>query len=186
MAFWREWVAARDRRGRAAAYVAVLCADPSPEDVAWLAANATHGDADHARWELRYARRALGLIVAQRDALDDRTASLVAKALADALSRDPGVAPDKRHMAEQQLSARLRAYSEAIANRGGDGTASHLGSTLLGFAGRRDSHPAPVVSGAAAILSRYMGETNAALREAFGAAALPDDVAPSRLRAQRS
>lgn len=186
MSIWREWVAARDRRARAGAYVTTLWAEPSPEDVAWLATHATGGDADHARWELRYARRALGLVAAQRDALDDRTASLVARALADALARDPAIAPGKRNIAEQQLNARLRAYGDALANREGAGTAWHLGRALLGFAGRRDAPPAELVTAASAILIRYLGDANAALRERFGTAALPEDIAPSALRPARS
>jgi hypothetical protein len=186
VSIWRDWVAARDRRARAAAYVAALYVEPAPEDVTWLATHATSGDADHARWELRYARRALGLLAAQRDALDDRTASLVAAALADALSHDPAIAPGKRGVAEQQLNARLRGYGEALTKREGAGTAWHLGRTLLSFAGRRDAPPAEMVSDAAAILIRYLGEANAALRDRFGAAALPDDIAPSELRAPRS
>jgi hypothetical protein len=183
---WREWVAARDRRARAAAYVTALWTEPAPEDVVWLATHATGGDADHARWELRYARRALGLVAAQRDALDDRTASLVARALADALARDPAIAPGKRRIAEQQLNSRLRTYGDALANREGAGTAWHLGRALLSFAGRRDAPPAELVTAAASILIRYLGDANAALRERFGAAALPEDVRPSVLRATRS
>ena len=72
-----DWRAARMIRTRAAAYVAVLWRDPAPEEAQWLASHSA-GDLDHARWELRYARRALGLLTAQRDALDDRTASVVA------------------------------------------------------------------------------------------------------------
>ena len=45
---------------RSAEYAAVLMAEPSPADVEWLSRVATRGDVDHARWELRYARRALG------------------------------------------------------------------------------------------------------------------------------
>src|SRR5919108_1973350 len=92
MSLWRDWVAKRALRARARSYVDALCIEPSAEDVAWLAANGTGGDADHARWELRYARRALGLLSAQRDALDDQTASAVAHALAAALGRDSSIA----------------------------------------------------------------------------------------------
>ena len=43
-------------RVKAAAFAAIF-RDPDPADVEWLAATATHGDADHAQWELRYAKR---------------------------------------------------------------------------------------------------------------------------------
>ena len=96
----RAWTLDRDQRRRAASYVAALCAEPAEEDVAWLSEHGTDCDSDHARWELRYARRALGLLAAQRDALDDRTASLVASELARALANDPAIAPGKIRVTE--------------------------------------------------------------------------------------
>jgi hypothetical protein len=87
MGLLRRWQAERDLRRRATACARALAREPAEEDVHWLAAHGTAGDLDHARWELRYARRALGLIAAQRDALDDRTASAVAHALAAELAR---------------------------------------------------------------------------------------------------
>ena len=131
----RAWTVDRDQRRRAASYVAALFAEPADDDVAWLSEHGTDCDTDHARWELRYARRALGLLAAQRDALDDRTASLVASELARALANDPAVAPGKIRMAERQLNARLSAYRDALGNRQGEGSGWHLGRTLLEFAG---------------------------------------------------
>lgn len=185
MAFWHEWRESRAQRARAAGYVAALFAEPDEADVFWLAANAAGGDADHARWELRYARRALGLLTAQRDALDDRTASLVAGALGEALPRDPAIAPGKLRVAERQLNARLRAYGDALASREGAGSGWHLGRTLLEFAGRREAAPAELVTRASGILANYLSEANAALRDRFGAAALPEHIAPSALPASR-
>ncbi|HUO52304.1 MAG TPA: hypothetical protein VMT93_07285 [Gemmatimonadaceae bacterium] len=184
-ALWRDWRASRAREARTAAYVAALLAEPAPEDVAWLAAHGTAGDADHAAWELRYARRALGLLTAQRDALDDRTASDVARALERAMAADAGVAPEKRRVAWRQLNARLRAYGEAVQRRSPPGTAWHLGSTLLDFAGRRGPVGDDVVAQAGEIAARTLEGTNAALRDCFGVAALPDDIAPSALAARR-
>jgi hypothetical protein len=178
---WQEWRARRALEERAARYVAALGTDPSMADVEWLAARATGGDADHARWELRYARRALCLLAAQRDALDDRTASVVARELGRALARDPHIAPGKLKVAERQLNARLSAYRDAIENREGAGTGWHLGRTLLRFAGRRDSVDPADVAQAGDVAARYLEEANAALREQFGAAALPENVAPSAL-----
>lgn len=183
--FWREWRTARGERSRGDRYVALLMLEPADEDVRWLAGAATGGDVDHARWELRYARRALGMLTAQRDALDDRTASLVARALSRALSRDPAVASGKLPVAERQLNARLRAYGDALANRGGEGSGWHLGRTLLEFAGLRDTAPQEEVGHAAGVLARYLADANAALRDVFGAAALPDNVVPSALGASR-
>src|SRR5919108_3023180 len=172
----REWRARRALRGRAAAYVATLFAEPPDEDVQWLATNGTNGDLDHARWELRYAKRALGLLTAQRDALDDRTGSAVAAALGRALARDAAIAPGRLRIAERQLNARLRAYGDALVSRGGAGTGWHLGRALLEFAGRKEGSSADVVARAGDLLARYLAEVNAALREHFGAPRLADDV----------
>ena len=169
----RAWTVDRDQRRRAASYVAALCAEPAEEDVTWLSEHGTDCDTDHARWELRYARRALGLLAAQRDALDDRTASVVATELARSLANDPAIAPGKIRMAERQLNARLSAYGEALGNREGEGSGWHLGRTLLEFAGHRDAVRPSVVATAGDLLARYLGEANAALRRSFGAATLP-------------
>ncbi|MGH7624697.1 MAG: hypothetical protein ACREOJ_05170 [Gemmatimonadaceae bacterium] len=185
-ALWQNWRAARELTRRAASYVAALGAEPDAGEVAWLALAGTHGDRDHARWELRYARRALGLLSAQRDALDDRTASVVAHALGEALARDPAVAAGKLRMAERQLNARLTGYAAALSNREGAGSGWHLGRQLLEFAGRRDAVPPEDVMRASELLSRYLDEANAALREHFGLASLPEDVVPSSLAAVRS
>jgi len=183
---WQNWRASRELTRRAASYVAVLGAEPDASDVAWLALAGTHGDRDHACWELRYARRALGLLSAQRDALDDRTASVVAHALAETLARDPAVAAGKLRMAERQLNARLTGYAAALSNREGAGSGWHLGRRLLEFAGRRDAVAPEDVMRASELLSRYLDEANSALREHFGLASLPEDVAPSSLAAVRS
>ena len=81
MPLFARWRAERDLQRKADRYVERLVAEPGDDDVRWLAHAATRGDTDHARWELRYAKRALGLLTAERDALDDRTGSLVARAL---------------------------------------------------------------------------------------------------------
>ena len=172
----KEWRAQRALRARAAAYVARLFAEPPDEDVRWLAASGTSDDLDHARWELRYARRALGLLTAQRDALDDRTGSAVAAALGRMLARDPAIAPGRLRIAERQLNARLRAYGDALVRREGAGTGWHLGRALLEFAGRKEGSPPEVVARAGDILARYLAESNESLRDNFGAPRLAEDV----------
>jgi hypothetical protein len=169
-------------RARASGYIDALQHEPSSEDVKWLASTATHGDEDHARWELRYARQALGLLTAQRDALDDQTGSAVAHALADALGRDRRVAPGKLGVAERQLNARITAYADALGNREGAGSGWHLGRALLRFAGCRGAVPPETVARAAEITAAYLADANEALREAFGAASLPENERPSGLR----
>ena len=83
MPFFRSAQSPRAFERKAEGFAVVLRGEPAAEDVAWLAHAATKGDTDHAAWELRYARRALGVLVAQRDALDDRTGSGVARAVTD-------------------------------------------------------------------------------------------------------
>lgn len=183
MTRWRDWFGGRASDPRAAAYVAVLCEEPAREDVEWLAAHATDGDVDHARWELRYIRRAVGLLAAQRDALDDQTASLVAGEITRAFHRDPHVAASKRGVAEQQFNARLRAYSDALLNREvGETAAVRLGRVLLGFAGQRERPAADAAEHMGDVIARYRADANHALRIHFGVAELPEDVAPSALR----
>jgi hypothetical protein len=183
--FLRRWREARAREASAAAFVAAIEREPPAEDVAWLAEAGTKGDLDHARWELRYARRALGLVTAQRDALDDRTASEVARALDEAMASDAGVAPDKRRIVEHQLNARLRAYADALSRREAPGSGYHLGAALLQFAGRTDPATDEQIARAGDIASRYLTEANAALRDCYGAAELPEDIAPSAIVARR-
>lgn len=179
----RRWLAKRTLRQRALAYVATLMREPDEADVRWLAALSMSGDVDHARWELRYARRVLGYQVAARDALDDRTASVVAEALTSAVRRDPQVAADKHAVVERQLNVRLRGYADALMVRGGEPTAARLARVLLSFAGVRDPNDRAALARAGELLSAVLGDANDALREAFGAAALPEDVAPSAARA---
>jgi hypothetical protein len=181
-ALWGGWRHSRALRARASTYVDALGHDPAEEDVRWLADAATHGDEDHARWELRYARQALGLLTAQRDALDDQTGSAVAHALAESLGRDRRVAPGKLGIAERQLNERITAYADALGNREGAGSGWHLGRTLLRFSGCRETVAPEIVAQAAEITSRYLGEANEALRDAFGAAMLPDNERPSMLK----
>lgn len=179
---WGGWRQSRALRARASGYVDALMHDPAAEDVRWLSEVATRGDEDHARWELRYARQALGLLTAQRDALDDQTGSAVARALAESLGKDRRVAPGKLGIAERQLNERITAYAEALGNREGAGTGWHLGRTLLRFSGCRETVAPEVVAHAGEIASRYLGEANEALRDAFGAAMLPDNEKPSLSR----
>lgn len=181
--FWQRWRAERALRRNAMSYVRSLQAEPGEAEVRFVAAEVTGGDMDHARWELRYARRALGLLTAERDALDDRTGAAVAHALADSMQQDRQVAPDKRDVAERQMNARLFTYREALGTRAPNlPTAERLARALLAFGGAaQTANPrAAVVTELGAILSRYLLEANERLREVFGVADLPEDVAPSK------
>jgi hypothetical protein len=193
MPLFARWRAERDLRRRSAAYVATLLEEPSDGDVRWLAEAATRGDLDHARWELRYARRAVGLIVAQRDALDDRTGSSVGRVLAEAFERDPNIASDRLAVARHQFNARLGAYRDVLTSRppatrmaaGSPAiaqTPTRLGQILLAFAGGPVGPTAREVPRAGEILTSYIDAAHQALRDAFGAASLPEDITPSALQ----
>lgn len=179
--FLSRWRAERDLDRRTARYVARLMEEPAEADVVWLAGTATRGDMDHARWELRYARRTLGLLAAERDALDDRTASVVARALAAELPRDPSIARDALELAHSQFNARLAAYRDALAARGGAAAQQRIGQTLFAFAGGSFQKADANVMRGSALLMAYLAEAGEALRDAFGAAVLPEDLPPSAL-----
>lgn len=182
MRSWREWREDQALRRRAEGYVSALAREPDEDDVRWLATFDGARDEDHARWELRYARRVIGLLVAERDALDDRTASAVGRALSAALRFDRRVAADKLSIAEAQLNARLRGFGEALRTRvGNEPTGARLGRTLLSFTAPPGA-PAPsgeAIAHAGELIARYLAEANETLRAAFGAASLPEDVPPS-------
>lgn len=182
MAILGRWRDDRDLQRKSAAFVASLMREPADADIEWLAAAATKGDADHARWELRYARRALGLLVAQRDALDDKTGSAVARELSDAVARDRNVDASTVEIAERQFNARISAYRDGLdARASGTPVAKRLGQTLFAFSGAafRDASPDLVRGGE--LLEKYAAEANQTLRDVFGTATLPEDVAPSAL-----
>lgn len=181
-AFLANWREQRRLRRSAVSYVRSLLAEPDPDDAAWLAACATRGDADRAQWELRYARRAAGLLSAERDALDDRTASAVARELGESWSKDRNIAAEMRHAAEQQFNARLRVLGQALNARSSpEPTSSRLGKALLTAAG--SSFPSQSdIERAGSVVSRYLEQANEALRKAFGTASLPEHVPPSAMQ----
>lgn len=176
---WRgEWRSRRQARG----YVSVLRQEPADEDVQWLASSVTGGDVDRARWELRYAREALGLLAAERDALDDRTPALIAREIAAGLHADPRVAAQMVKVAEQQFNERLSAYRHAMMDRAAPAAVTErLGDALLRMAGAATPN-ADLRVRANAFVAGILDEANTALREHFGAAALPPDVRPSLLQ----
>jgi len=162
--------------------VVALQAEPTEDDVAWLASLMLRRDDDHARWEWRYARRALGVLVAERDALNDRTAQEVAQAVLGAFARDPHIAADRLSVAVGQYQARLAAYRAAVAKKDGrEPLESRLAREILTFSGAITGDHAGAIARAGAVLAAGMLEAADALRAAYGTAALPDDVAPSKL-----
>ena len=164
-----------------ASYVAALMTEPEPADVEWLSAAATRGDTDHATWELRYVRRAIGILVAQRDALDDRTPSEVLRSMLARMERDPNVDGELRELAERQFNARLSAYRDAFTSRGLGTPAIRVAQNLLAFAGGPIRADDPVVVHGTSVGTAYLAAATEALRAAFGTAQLPDDVPPSQM-----
>lgn len=166
---------------RSAAFADALMAEPAPANVEWLSAGATRGDVDHARWELRYVRRALGILVAQRDALDDRTPSAVLRALSERMERDGNVDAALRELSERQFNARLSAYRDAFTSRGLGTPALRVAQNLLAFAGGPIRADDPVVTHGATLVADYVQWARGHLRATFGEAELPEDVVPSQV-----
>lgn len=179
MPFFRSRMGAESIERKAAAFGAALRTEPAPGDVEWLAVVATKGDTDHAVWELRYARRALGVLVAQRDALDDRTASAVARVVTGAFASDPAVDPKMVDVAVGQFNSRLSAYRDILQARGGAPLPLRLGQMLLAFAGGPIGRGQTEVGRAGEILAGYTAEAGAELQRIFGAPSLPEDLPPS-------
>lgn len=177
--------AAEQRRRAALAYVQLAYAEPDEPDVQWLASVVGDGDDDRARWELRYARRAAALLVAERDALDDRTGSLVAKEMRQAMQMDRGVAAGMVAVAERQLGQRLTSFRTAFADRSvGETAEQRVARDLLDRLGVRDV--SANVPRAAVIVRQYHEASQEALRRAFGVASVPEDQPPSVWRTRSS
>ena len=166
---------------RSAAYAAALMEEPSAADVDWLAASATRGDRDHAEWELRYLRRSLGILVAQRDALDDRTASEALRALLHRMQKDRLVDGDLHELAERQFNARLSAYRDAFTSKGHGRPATRVAQNLLAFSGGPIRSDDPAVVRGTELVRDYLTQCNAALQASFGKVELPEDVQPSQV-----
>ena len=171
-----EWRATRERRRLAAAYLHALLPNSEPADVQWL--TSVCGDANSAQRELAFARRALALIVAERDALDDRTASDVARELAafteQETRRDDG--------AGKAWATRWRTYTEALALRGApEAPAVRLARVLLSGTGLADPSP-EIVARASQCIHTIRAKANESLRAVYGVASLPDDIRPSAMR----
>lgn len=178
--FAKGWGA--PRQPAAERVVVALQAEPQEADVSWLASLMLRRDDDHARWEWRYARLALGVLVAERDALNDRIARDVAQAVVGAFARDPHIAADRLEVALGQYQARLAAYRAALAKKDGrELLEARLAREILTFAGAITGDHAGAIARAGGVLAGFMVDAADALRSAYGTASLPDDVAPSKL-----
>ena len=121
------------------------------------------------------------MIAAQRDALDDRTASIVARGISEALGRDNNIARTMTETAERQFNARLSAYRDGLAAKAGAPTPIRMGQTLFAFAGGSFKRQDDNIIRAGDLLETYLAEANELLRASFGTAALPENLPPSAL-----
>ena len=177
MRWLAEWRAVRGRRRRADGYLHAMLLPPESADVQWMESLAVRPDV--ARRELVFARRAIGLIVAERDALDDRTASDVAHQLAVVIASEVRDVPDMG----RAWSERWRAYTATLAVRGeSEAPAARLARVLLAGVGVTSPNTQELVRATQFVLATRT-RANEALRAVFGVASLPDDVRPSALRA---
>jgi hypothetical protein len=143
------------------------------------------GDDDRARWELRYARRAAALLVAEREALDDATGSLVAREMRQALQMDRSVAAGMVAVAERQLGQRLTSLRTAFNDRTpGETPDLRVARALLDRLGVRDV--TANIPRVAAIVRKYHEASQESLRRAFGIASVPEDQPPSLWTARPS
>ena len=180
-----RWHAQRERERKANAYLAAVRVEPAEADVTWLAQAAAEGDTDHARWELRYARTALAVLAAERDALNDRTGSDVVAALGVVLAADTSIETGMQELAKRQFNDRLSAYREAFTTRGGlVGSGERLGRVLLAFASDGARSAGAPLPRAVELLATFAAEANDALRQVYGVANLPEHIPPSEANAR--
>lgn len=176
MGLWAKWRAQRERSRRASTYLGQLLRSPEQADITWLASLGVP-EAVAVR-ELTFGKRAIGLIVAERDALDDRTASDVAHQLAPVISREARATAS----IDREWGERWRAYTAALAVRGNvESPATRLARVLLGGGGIGEPTAEQLVR-ATQFVNDTRGAANVALRDVFGVASLPDDIRPSALR----
>ena len=175
MGMWAEWRAQRERGRRASTYLGRLLRTPDQADITWLGSAGVK--VPLAVRELTFATRAIGLIVAERDALDDRTASDVARQLAAVMNREARGTVDLG----REWGERWRAYTAALAVRGNAETpATRLARVLLAGTGIAEPSQEQLVR-ATQFVNETRGAANVALRDVFGVASLPDDIRPSAL-----
>ena len=172
---------ARKRQEAAERYLAVALQPGDPADVAWLSeiAGASSSAAER---ELAFAQRAIALIVAERDALDDRTAADVAHAIDALTEREARTRAGERDV----WLDHWREYADALAARGRhEPPLRRIARVLLRRLGVTDPG-SPQLVRVVGIVTRDRMAANEALREAFGTASLPEDRAPSDVWRERT
>lgn len=170
---------ARERRKRAGVYLEAITQHVASADIEWLTRLTSDCNERLAARELQFARRAIGLIVAERDALDDRTASDVAHQLAGVISAEAR----QDAAAGRAWSERWRAYTSALAARGStESPAARLAKVLLSGGNVEQPTHDQLIRATQYVLA-VRAAANEALRTAYGSVSLPEDVRPSALGA---
>ena len=176
MSLWTEWREQRKRSRRASTYLGRVLRAPDADTVHWLASIGV--PVPLAVQEITFAVRAIGVIVAERDALDDRTASDVVQQLALVIRREPSGDEDRRHL----WAERWRAYSASLAVRGSEESpTTRVARVFLAAAGVVAPSGEQLLR-ATHFIAHTRSAANDALRDVFGAAALPDHVRPSAVQ----
>ena len=173
MGLYAEWRHARRRRRCAGEYLDRVLPESGTDSALWLSRIGGERTAS----ELLFLRRALALIVAERDALDDRTASDVAHCLAPLIAREA----QADSVTGRRWVDRWREYAAALAVRGSaESPSARLARVLLAGTGA-ETIDADMLAAASAVVQSARVHANEALRAAFGVASLPDDVRPSAM-----
>ena len=117
-----------------------------------------------------------------RDVLEDARDAVSDNAVDRSLARaelDARIASLQSRMVE--FNARMGAYRDAFTSRGQGSAALRVAQNLLAFSGGPIRSNDPAVKRGEALVADYLATANAALRENFGEAHLPEDVAPSKV-----
>jgi hypothetical protein len=169
------------RQEAAERFLSTLLRPADADDVQWLGEIAG-ASRDVVERELAFAQRAIGLIVAERDALDDRTAADVAHAIDALVARE---AEQRREQVVDWLD-HWREYAEALAARGRhEPPLRRIARVLLRRVGVPDPL-SPQLVRVVGIVTRDRHVANEALRDAFGTASLPEDRPPSAVWRERT
>jgi len=171
----------RRRQGLAERYVAALLRPAAAADVTWLS-TAGGGSAERCTRELAFAQRAIGLIAAERDALDDQTAADVSHALDAVVSREAR----ERRGEVAEWSAHWRDYADALAARGrAEPPLGRIARVLLRRVGVAEPESEQLARGVL-LVTAFRHAANDVLREVYGSATLPEDRPPSAVWRERS
>ena len=101
------------------------------------------------------------MLVAERRAHDDFTASLVAGATHEAFVSDPHVSDGARPLAERQFNDRLSTYRDAFRARTTEPVATRLARVLVVFAGALRLTRGPGLAIVAELLARSVARIEA-------------------------